>query len=187
MANPSIQPLPYGVSESATARQVALMTFDHFKNAIIEYHAVMKTGPDPQEHVFSIKHEHVEPSSSFLLLATLSTLDFPRHLLLHRPRIITCRRKFKNSRRRIRYCLVVFTNSNQEDHQVQQTHVVALQVAERVHFPPTASANLLVERGGAHRSPQQKRNFQQSSNPRPTLHPTIKKRSQHCLQCPLFP
>jgi hypothetical protein len=54
MANPSIQPLPYGVSESATARQVALMTFDHFKNAIIENHAVMKAGPDPQEHVVKI-------------------------------------------------------------------------------------------------------------------------------------
>ena len=100
-----------------------------------------------------------------LLLATLSTLDFPRHLL-HRLRIITCRRKFKNSRRRIRYCLVVFTNSNQEDHQVQQTLVVALQAAERVHFPTTASANLLVEV-----VPIVHLNRRGTSNSHPTLDP----------------
>ena len=78
-----------------------------------------------------------------LLLAILLTLDFFRDLL-HRLRTIIRRRKSKNSRWNFRG-FHVFSNSNQEDHRVQQALAVALQVEELPHFPPIAPSKLLVE------------------------------------------
>jgi len=187
MANPSIQPLPYGVSESATARQVALMTFDHFKNAIIEYHAVMKTGPDPQEHVFSIKHEHVEPSSSFVFgnsfntgFSSSSSSSSSNHHMSQKVQKLEKENQMLSRRLH-------------EQQSGRPLSPAGSRSGSPSHGASAFSSNSFGKSaggGGAHRSPQQKRNFQQSSNPRPTLHPTIKKRntaySAHCFPDDIF-